>query len=289
MTSCEIIGSTANENIDIEELLSIDCIERVSPVIQFDTEIQFGEYKLKCKVQAVHSSFIDVQLSEGAVYMDSSNMPFLLLNKAAAESFSIRDGNKITVATNASVTMLINEDITNALICGTFEDGQETPIVYMSFDFAYKKFSGMSETNLIFALNNKNDLEEVVTSLQRKDITAIYDKNEIVLWELKSQQAWQLFLVSICLLYCATFLMRNRYLESDKVKRDENYALALAGMTSQQIRWIVSLRLVLLHFISLTNVCWISFFAGIFSPLAVIICLIILYIQFIFSSKASIV
>ena len=74
--------------------------------------------------------------------------------------------------------------------------------------------------------------------------------------------------------------MKNCYLQSDKVKREENYVLALMGMTTQQIRWIALLRLLLLYVISLMSVCWISFCAGVFSLLAVIICIISLFIQF---------
>lgn len=275
-----MIGIADNENIDLEELLLIEGVERISPMIRFDTEIQFGEYKLNCQVQAVHSSFLDVKLSEGVIYNDDSNMPFLLLNKFAAESFSAGDNEKVTVNACADVTMTINDNATSALICGIFEDGKEIPIVYMSFDLASKKLSSLSEMNLIFALSNKNDVEQVVSSLQQKDISAIYDQNEIIWLESKSQQVWQLFLVSICLLFCATFLVHNRYLQFDKVKNEENYALALAGMNDQQIRWTVSLRLTFLHFIIITIVCWISFFAGMFSLLAVFICLVFLCFHF---------
>lgn len=276
----EMIGTTDNENIDLEELLFIKGVERVSPVIRFDTEIQFGEYKLNCQVQAVHSSFLDIELIEGAVYYDNSNMPFLLLNKYAAESFSVGDNEIVTVNANADVVMTINNNSTSALICGIFEDGKEIPVVYMSFDLASKKLSSLSEMNLIFALNNKNNMEQVVSSLQQKDISAIYDWNEVILLESKSQQMWQLFLVSICLLFCSTSLVQNRCLQFDKLRKEENYALALVGMTVQQIRWIASLRLIFLHFISLMIACWISFVAGMFSLLAVFICLLSLCIHF---------
>ena len=282
-----MIGTTDNENIDLEELLLIEGIERISPVIRFDTEIQFGEYKLNCQVQAVHSSFLDVKLSEGVIYNDDSNMPFLLLNKFAAESFSVDDNSKVTVNANTNVAITMNNEATNALICGIFEDGKEMPIVYMSFDLAHKKISNLPEMNLIFTLSDKNDAEHVVSSLQQKGISAIYNQNEIIWLESKSQQVWQLFLVSICLLFCATFLVQTRCMRFDKIKYEENYTLALTGMTDSQIRWIISLRLIILLFVSLIIVCLISFFSGMFSFLAVFICLISLSIQFAFFTRCQ--
>ena len=266
----ELIGTANNEALALEKLLSIEGIERISPVIQFDTEIQFGEYKLNCRVQAVHSSFLDIELSEGTIFHDNTNMPFILLNQAAAESF-LTDNTKITVNTN--VMMAVNNEVTNALICGIFDDEKETPVVYISYEFASKTSLHQTETNLLFALSNKGSIEQVVLELQRKGISAIYDQNEIALWELKKQQIWQFVLTSVSFLFCATEIVKNRFWNFDKVENEENYALALAGMSMQQIRWIVFLRLIILYVFSLVAVFWISIFIGIFSQFAVIVVL----------------
>lgn len=278
-----MIGTINNEEIALEELLSIEGIERVSPVIQLDTEIQFGEYKLNCHVRAVHSSFLDVDISEGVIFHDDSNMPFILLNKAAAESFSAADNTKVMVSANASVIMKLNNEATNGLVCGIFDDAEETPMVYMSYDFASRTHMRQSGSKVIFALSSKGDIEQIVPSLQEKGISAIYDYNEIVRWETKGQQIWQFIFVGIVFLLCAEVLMENRHLQSDKAKNEENCALAIAGMTIQQLKWIAFLRLSLIYMISLITVCWISFFAGIFSTLAVIICIISLGIHFLLS------
>lgn len=278
----EMIGTTNNEEIALEQLLSIEGIERVSPVIQLDTEIRFGEYKLNCHVRAVHSSFLDVDISEGVIFHDDSNMPFILLNEAAAESFSAaNDNTKVMVSANTSVIMELNNEATNGLVCGIFDDEEETPVVYMSYDFASRTHMRQSESKFIFALSSKGDIEQIVPSLQEKGISAIYDYNEIVRWETKGQQIWQFVFVSVAFWLCATVLMENRCLRFDNVKNEENYALAIAGMTIQQLKWIAFFRLFLIYIISLITVCWIAFFTGIFSILAVIICIISLDIHFI--------
>lgn len=281
---CELIGNTTNEDIALDKLLCIEGVDRISPVIQFDAEIQFGEYKLNCQVQAVHSSFLEVELSEGAIYHDDSNMPFLLLNKVAAESFLDDDNSKVTVSANTSVIMELNNEEANALICGIFDDGEETPVVYMSYNFTSRTFMSQSGVNLIFALNNKGDIEQIMPFLREAGISVIYEQNEVVRWKMKGQQVWQFILVCIGFLFCAAVLIQNGGLHSDKAKIEENYALMIAGMTIQQLKWIAILRLTLIYIISLITVCLISFFTGIFSTLAIIICIISLGIHFILLS-----
>lgn len=276
----ELIGTANNEVLALEKLLSIEGIERISPVIQFDTEIHFGEYKLNCRVQAVHSSFLDIELSEGAIFHDNTNMPFILLNQAAAESF-LTDNSKITVNTN--VMMTVNNEATNALICGIFDDEKETPVVYISYEFASKTSLHQTETNLLFALSNKGSIEQVVPDLQRKGISAIYDQNEIALWEIKKQQVWQFVLTSVSFLFCVTEIVKNRFFYFHKVENEENYALALAGMSMQQIRWISFFRLIILYVFSLVAVFWISFLVGIFSQLAVIVVLFLFVFNLFYS------
>ena len=280
----ELVGNTTNEDIALDKLLSIEGVARVSPVIQFDTEIQFGEYKLNCQVQAVHSTFLYVDLSEGAIFPDDSNMPFMVLNKTAAESFLSDNKTKVKVSANTSVIMELNNEATNALICGIFDDGKETPGVYMSYNFASRTYMSQSGVKLIFSLSNKGDMEQIIQFLREEGISVIYDQNELIRWNMKGQQVWQFILISISFLFCAAVLIQNGVLRSDKVTTVENYALMIAGMTMQQLKKIAYLRLSSIYIINLIIVCWISFFAGIFSTLAIIICIILLSMHFILLS-----
>lgn len=117
-----------------------------------------------------------------------------------------------------------------------------------------------SGVKFIFALRNKGDIEQIVPFLRKEGVSVIYDQNEVIRWKMKGQQAWQFILVSIGFLFCVAVLMQNGSLHSDKVKNIENNALMIAGMTIQQLKWIAFLRLTLIYIVSLTTVCWISFF-----------------------------
>lgn len=263
-----MIGTTDNENIDLEELLLIEGVERISPVIRFDTEIQFGEYKLSCQVQAVHSSFLGVKLSEGVIYNDDSNMPFLLLNKFAAESFSIDDNDKVTVNANANIAMTMDNEATNALICGIFNDEKETPIVYMSYDFAKKTLEQESVTTLLFALSNKGTSEQVALSLQKEGVVATYAENDHVRWELLEQQIFQFALSSIGFLICSTLLLRKQIHAENNA---EMQALLICGLDMVTVNHILSNRFVILYVICFIVSSLVAMLFDIFSVMAILL------------------
>lgn len=267
----EMISTTDNENIDLEELLLIEGVDRVSPVIRFDTEIQFGEYKLSCQVQAVHSGFLDVELTEGALYSDSSNMPFLLLNKAAAKSFSSNNNTKIMMAANTNISMTMNNEATNALICGIFNDEKEAPTVYMSYDFAKKMLAKESVTTLLFALSNKGESAHVALLLQKEGINASYAENDDVRWLLMEQQVFQFMLSCIGFLVCSTLLLRKQFHAENK---EEIQALLMCGIDMATVNQILSNRLGILYAICIIVSALVATLFGISSVMAVLLCII---------------
>lgn len=274
---CEMIGSTGNEDIALEELLSIEGVKRISPVVKFDAEIKFGEYKLNCQVQSVHSSFLDVELTEGAIYNDDSNMPFLLLNKAAAESFSADDNTKVSVVADTNVTMTVNNEETNALICGVFDDEKETPAVYMSYDFAQKTLTQETAIKLLFALSNKGYSEQVAQDLQREGITASYEENDAVRWNMMEQQVWQFILSCIGFLVCTAILFRKQIQAESK---SEFQALLISGMTGEDFRGILLMRLVLLYVLCIMTSSLIAILLGMVSYLGIISCFMVALIHY---------
>ena len=244
MQSRELLGTTNASEIVLDELCSIEGIERVSPIIKFDSEIQFKEYKLSCQIRSVYSNFINATFLEGHVYEDNSNMPVLVLNKAAAESFVLNENDKVTVSSNTNVIMSINGKVTNALICGIFEDKKDTPVVYMSYDFASKSLPRGSSIGLIFSLANIGTIEHIISSLQRQGITAYFDQIEIIRWELLGQQAWEFALSSIGSMICASVLFYNDRSQARRVHQGEKQALLLSGLEKNDITTIFSLRIV---------------------------------------------
>lgn len=273
----ELVGNTTNEDISLDKLLSIEGVERVSPVIQFDTEIQFGEYKLNCQVQAVHSSFLEVDLSEGTIYLDDSNMPFILLNKAAAESFLDDDNSKVTVSANTSVIMELNNEAANALICGVFVDEKDTPAVYMSYSFAKKILSQEPATKLLFALLNKGYSEQVALSLQREGITASYEENDITRWSLMEQQIFQFVLSSIGFLLCSAILIK---IQVNAERKTEIQALLISGMTQIDCRQILSWRFIMVIALCIMGSTVFCILLGLYSFVGIISSGIVAFVYF---------
>lgn len=273
----EMSGTTDNENIDLEELLLIEGVERISPVIRFDSEIQFGECKLSCQVQAVHSNFLDVELTEGAVYHDSSNMPFLLLNEAAAKSFSSDNDTEIMMAANTDITMTMNNETTNALVCGIFDDKKETPVVYISYDYAKKMLAPESVITLLFALPNKGESARVALSLQKEGINASYAENDDVRWLLMEQQVFQFILSCVGFLVCSTLLLRKQIHAENKA---EIQSLLICGIDIATVNHILSNRLIILYAICIIVSSLVATLFDFFSVMAILSCMIASFIHY---------
>lgn len=241
-TPYELTATTENGNIDLNTLMQIEGVERISPVLNLNTTLSLEEYKLDCEIGAVYSSFLNLKFSQGTMYPDSSNMPYLILNKAAAKAFT-HEFRTITVSPEDTVTMKVNGMERKAIICGIFDDGSETPIVYMSYVAAQKEYGTSGQKELLFLLNNLGSAEEVVTALQRQHINADFDSNLTLAWELLQTQFWQTALLSIGLLVCATALIREKRAAETIKTRSEAVMLLLAGMTADDVGCIYPLRI----------------------------------------------
>ena len=179
------------------------------------------------------------------MYPDSSNMPYLTLNKAAAKAFT-HEYHAIAVTPEDTVILTANGTERKAIICGVFDDGSENPAAYMSYDVAQKEYSTGGQTELVFLLNNMGNAEDVVSALQRKNIYARFDSNLTLAWKLLQTQCWQTALLSVGLLICAiSLVLEKRSAELVKAQQ-ETAMLLLAGMTVDYVRKIYQLRIVLM-------------------------------------------
>ena len=241
-TPYELTATTDNSNIDLNTLMQIEGVERLSPVLNLSTSLSLEEYKLDCEIKAVYGSFHSLKFIQGTMYPDSSNMPYLILNKAAAKAFSY-ENQTVTVSPEDTVMMNANVTERKAIICGIFDDGSESPSVYMSYDVAQKEFDTGGQTELVFLLNNMGSAEDVVSALQRKNIYASFDPNLTLAWELLQTQCWQTVMLSIGLLACAAALIREKRLVEIAKTRSETEMLLLAGMTADAVDRIFPLRI----------------------------------------------
>ena len=156
-----------------------------------------------------------------------------------------------------------------AIICGIFDDGSETPTVYMSYDAAQKEYGTSGQTELIFLLNNMGNAEDVVTALQRKNIYASFDSNLTLAWELLQKQCWQTALLSFGLLACAAVLIREKRSAEIRNAQSETAMLFLSGMTADAVGSIYLLRIVLTGTASTLAAALIALITGAFSLIAV--------------------
>lgn len=266
-TPYELTAATDNSNIDLNVLMQIEGVERISPVVNLNATLSLEEYKLDCEISAVYSSFLTLKFTQGAIYPDSSNMPYLILNKAAAKAFS-NENQTVTVSLEDTVTMSANGTERKASICGIFDDGSEDPAVYMSYDATQKEYGTNEQTELVFLLNNMGSAEDVVSALQRQNIYASFDPNLTLAWELLLQQCWQTALLSISLLACTVALIREKRSAEIVKTRSETEMLLLTGMTADAVDRIFPLRIIYTCIPCALAVAIISVIMGTFSLMA---------------------
>lgn len=267
-TPFELTATTDSGSIDLSTLMQIDGVEKISPILNFNASLSLNDYTLDCEIRAVYSSFLSLKVIQGTMYQDNSNMPYLILNKAAAKAFS-REYQTITVSPDDTVMMNVNGTERKAVVCGIFDDGSETPIVYMSYDVAQKGYGTVGQTELVFLLSNMGSAEDVVSALQRQNIYASFDSSITLAWELLQKQCWQTILLSVGLLACATALIREKR-RSEKVScRSEKVMLLLSGMTADAVTQIFPLRIILTGFLCSVAAALISVIMGTFSAIAV--------------------
>lgn len=243
-TTYELTATTDNSNIDLNTLMQMEGVKKITPVLNLTANLSADDFKLDCTVKAVYRSFLNLKITKGTMYPDSSNMPYLILNEAAAKSFAM-DYQTVTVSVEDTVMMNVNGTERKAIICGIFDDGSETPAAYMSYDVAQKEYGKTGQTELIFLLEDKGAAEDVVSTLQRQNIYANFDPGITLAWELLQKQCWQTALLSIGLLSCAAVLIREKRKIEIARYRSKTTMLLLSGMTADAVESIYPLRIVI--------------------------------------------
>ncbi|MEE1327946.1 MAG: hypothetical protein UHS47_05320 [Oscillospiraceae bacterium] len=263
-TPYELTATTDNSGIDLNALMQMEGVEKISPVLNLNASLSVDEYKLDCEIRAVYSSFLSLKFTQGTMYPDSSNMPYLILNKAAAKAF-FHEYQTITVTPEQTVIMNSNGAERKAIICGIFDDGSETPAAYMSYDAAKREYGTSGQTELVFLLNNMGVAENVVTALQRKSIYASFDSNLTLAWELLQKQCWQSALLSVGLLACAAALIKEKRSVEIAKSQSETTMLLLCGMTTDTVGRIYPLRIALTGLVCILTAIVMALIVGSFS------------------------
>ena len=273
----ELIASTNSTEINLDTLLQIAGVERVSPILRMNCQLTYGEKTASCQIDAVYSAYLNVNLTDGALFTDSTNMPYLVLDEAAAKLFSEK-GSDLPMA----VQEVKSGDVeTKAQICGIYQDESETPQIYMGYEVARKLFGAQfTGTTIALQLVNKGAVEEATASLRKQQLSASVDTDTSLAWSLLEQQTWQTFLVSAVFVACSAILTREKLLQERQSASGEWETLLMAGLTIYDVKKIIPLRILIMDAMIMCGVMIIAAVNGGFDIIAVVselICILVHY------------
>lgn len=237
-----ILSGTAAGQADLERYGEVEAVEAVTPVLSFDTELSTKDASLSASVTAVTAEYLDLDFIQGNVFSNETNMPFLVLNRNAAEHFITEEETEASVSVGDDLTMTISDGERSAIVCGIFEDGLEEPVVYMSYSLAARILPKSDDVRLLIRLSHAQDLEEGARELKKLDLSLSYEEDLPQSWRLNKQQIYQTALSALVLILCAAVQMGSRHRREMTEAAAERQALLCGGLTHRQLKQLVSLR-----------------------------------------------
>ena len=248
-TPFELIGSTDDATIDLNTLSQIADVERVSPILQVNCQLTYGEKDASNQIDAVYASYLNVHLTDGSIFTDNTNMPYLVLNEAATKLFAEKD-DEPGIAVQEELLLKSGDVETKAQVCGIYQDESETPHIYMSYDVAHKLFGvQFMGTKVVFLLTNKGTVEGVSAKLRKQNFSVNANTDTRLAWDLLERQTWQTFLVSAVLVACSAILTRENLLQERFSSKAEWEILLTNGMSVKKIEQMLLVRIVITELI----------------------------------------
>lgn len=245
LSSPYVLSGNVSGQADLEKYYEIPSLDVATPVLNVSSKLSRQETSLSCTITAVTSEYLDVTFLWGGAFPDESNMPFLVLNRYAAEHFTTQDDTMTAVEVNDTVNIKIQDQEASAIICGIFEDELEQPVVYMSYAVASRMLPKEENINLLFRLKRTEDLEEAARELDKLNVSVTYDQSLPERWKLTKQQIYQTFLSALVLLLCSAVQMAGQNKRELQEALPELQALSLSGLNYSQVRTIFPLRAIL--------------------------------------------
>ena len=217
-TPFELIGSTDSTTIDLNTLSQIAGAERVRPILQVNCQLTYGEIDVSNQIDAVYASYLNVHLTDGTLFTDYTNMPYLVLNEAATRLFAEKY-NEPGIAVQEELLLKSGDVETKAQVCGIYQDDSEAPHIYLSYEVAHKLFGvQFTGTNVAFLLTNKGAVEEVGAQLQKQNFSVGANTDTSLAWNLLEQQTWQTFLESAGFVACSAMLTRGKIVQESRTQ-----------------------------------------------------------------------
>lgn len=241
---------TDSDNLELDTLLEIEDVEKISPVLNLDASLLVNEYKLDCEIVAVYNSFLSLRLTKGTIYPNSSNMPCLVLNKAAAKGF-LYEQQVLEVSIADSIVIETNGTERKAVVCGIFDDNNENPTVYMSYEVALKEYGTGSQNKLLFLLKNWRAAKRIVPLLKTQNIYSNVDSMVVLYGELLQKECIQISCLSISIIACCIVLIKEKRKMEIHTNKNEVRALLASGMTERNIKYLYWVRIILIQLICL--------------------------------------
>ncbi len=261
---------TENNNLELNTLIDMEGVERISPVLNLDASLSVNEYLLDCKIEAVSNSFYSLCLIKGVMYPNISNMPYLLLNEAAAEGFLYeRQSHKVSI--DDSIIINVNGKETKAVVCGIFSDGREEPKIYMSYEVARKEYGSGSHNRILILLKNWKEVKKISVLLKKQTIHSEYDSSIIMLGESLQKECIQMLCLCVSILSCSLVLIREKRKIEMYTYKYETIVLLISGMTEQNVECTYLMRILLIQLICLCLSAVCSLAIGIYTTTAVIL------------------
>lgn len=234
-------GSVAGQ-ADLKRYLEVPSVEGATPVLSFESKLTAKDASLSGTVSSVLADYLDLTFCHGGIFLDNTNMPFVVLNEYASKNFLTESKAVVTPKVNDTLTMTIGEEEQSAILCGIFQDGLEQPVIYMSYALAAQKLPKEDNIRLLFRLRKTEDLESGAKALRKLGVSVSYDEALPERWKLTKQQIYQTFLSAMVLLLCSAVQIMRQHKREQTEALSERQALVLSGLEERQLRWIFPLR-----------------------------------------------
>ncbi len=242
LSSPYVLSGSVSGQAELEKYYEISSIDVATPVLNVDATLSGQIASLSASITAVTSDYVDVTFLRGGVFPDESNMPFLVLNRYAAEHFTTQDDTVIALDVNDTVMMTIQEREVFSVICGIFEDGLDQPVAYMSYTVASRILPKEETIDLLFRLKRTDNLEEAAKKLDKLNVSITYDRSFPERWKLTKQQIYQTFLSALVLLLCSAVQMAGQNKRERQEALPQLQALCLCGLNQGQVGMLFVLR-----------------------------------------------
>lgn len=228
-------------NIDLDDIMQEKGVLNITPRVKISAILSKGKYTFNCTIDAVNSSFLNVALTNGTLFPDSTNMPYLILNSAAANSFMYE--NQInTVSCGDTLTMTVGNSVGKATVCGIIDDGKDSPTIYMSFAVAQKNYIQNTPVELVLLLKNRGMVNDISSKLQQYGIYPTVNAYQSDNSKPRIEQGIYYVCTSLCLFASAVALIREKRLSEVTRSESETNMLLLYGFTKKKLKTIYMLR-----------------------------------------------